>query len=245
METTGLVPRSCCDVRSPARVRPSCQKGRRVHAQQFRHAIDARVACPHPAFPTVLRSSFVPFESMVRREKIVRKGPASAGPPLPSFRPPLGFPPPQPSPGRIQCTIPSASVEFCRTVLLAAFRRQRPADESRLLERNRTGPHLHFANRGQATFQVRLTGCFRAARSRCRGLLRPCLFADVLQAFRQAVSINPRVLHVFVNVVFRDPYGAPAGPEPHVRQPPRHRGGTPGPRNNRVVRPTRERSEVS
>src|SRR5262249_18425565 len=44
--------------------------------------------------------------------------------------------------------------------------------------------------------------------------------ADVLQAFRQAVSIDPRVLHVFVDVVFRDPYGAPAGPEPNVRQPP-------------------------
>lgn len=51
--------------------------------------------------------------------------------------------------------------------------------------------------------------------------MRPSLFrADVLQAFRQAVSIDPRVLHIFVDVVFRDPYGAPASAQPNVRQPP-------------------------
>ncbi len=70
------------------------------------------------------------------------------------------------------------------------------------------------------TFRVQLTGCIRAALPRNRGLWRLGLFrADVLQALREAVSIDPTVLHKLVNVVLRDADDAPARSEPNVQQP--------------------------
>ncbi len=71
------------------------------------------------------------------------------------------------------------------------------------------------------TFRVRLTGRIRAALPRKGGFWRLRLFcADVLQALREAVSIDPTAFHKFANVVLRDADGAPARSEPNVRQSP-------------------------
>ena len=71
------------------------------------------------------------------------------------------------------------------------------------------------------TFRVRLTGRIRAALPREGGCRRLGLFgADVLQALREAVSIDPTALHKFANVILRNADGAPARAEPNVRQSP-------------------------
>src|SRR5262245_13217205 len=90
-------------------------------------------------------------------------------------------------------------------------------------QKKRTGPRLQMPNRGLSNLSVRLTGFFKTYREklRHRSLSQLPLFrANVLQAFGQAINIDPTSLQERVEFFFGNSDRATARAESNVRKTP-------------------------